>query len=363
MNDLYNRKLSVYDNVDLNESFEAAKSLINELNKDLSKIEEDVSLKQSIKDDRINNQKVTNLVKEIKNDEINGLNNEQNSELKNTEQLNGQNYKYTQEKSSTFILDNKEIKLNENSLNDQQSKNNNLKQQIKTTSSFKILKRKSSIPKIKHNDSKNKNNRNSVDNELNGKKIENQDKLGKKIEYNRSQSLINSKKNDKQNEIKNQDKLTPNKTSLIPRLSSPISSPLNSLTKSNKNEIFESEKLNKQNDKSIKLSNIPLNNLTTKTNLTSSNDENINLISSTTPNQKIKIYVPYAQINSQDSKANSKNNLILSSTNSINGSNGLNDNKDDLNKITINVNQKVNSNESNSISKQRKRIYLPIIDT
>ena len=148
MNDLYKRKLSVYDNVDLNESFNAAKRLINEESNNRSDTEkEEVLTKNTI--DSINN---ANLKQFNKNDNQlannhQAINNQNIINSNDIKQLNGQN-NYTQENKnrSTFFADNNDeltnsINLNNNiqiSKDDNDLKNNEeneFKRQIKKTSS------------------------------------------------------------------------------------------------------------------------------------------------------------------------------------------------------------------------------------
>jgi hypothetical protein len=351
------RKLSVYDNVHLNESFEVAKQLANEKEPEIKNFVNnhyDANLKQS--NSELNKEQITNHIKHT-NEAINQM----------TKQLNGQS-EYTQEKNSNNDTQFK------NDNNDNHS--NNLTHQIKNTNSFKdkFLIRKSSIPTMKRSSSKLKNKEikseieNNEQNNLIGKKNEKDDHKNDYPIHDKSNELIRSPSFHKATS-------TPSsKYSLIPRLSSPLNQLNSSFIKNNKStdlneDDLRSPKLIKSTSptpiklkpdelasptliKSAIKSNIPVNNSTIKNGLglsltvSSANDDQ-------TP-KAIKIYVPYAEIKSRNSsRVNSKNSLTSSSNSiNLNGANGLKliNKKDDFNKITINVNQKYSSSPNDSIN-------------
>ena len=340
MNKSYPRKLSFYDNVDPNESFEAAKRLAiadvltesrdennqNNANSKQSADEEpqfEESTNQQISTKAAINQPTTI----------------------NSKQLNGQLKHTQQEKNRTFVVE--ECSSNEFQVDNTQngsvdkSSTGHLVRQTKATSSFKLLKRKSSIPTMKRTDSQRKSTKNDKPTDKSNDKSN--DKSTDKSTDRSVNKLDDTKPEHELVRSSSMNKQTPNRSSLIPRFKQ---------TSATKNTSFDRSIVGETVTTTTIKSSIPTNNSTMKTNLGHQSTDD-------TP-RPIKIYVPYAEI---ASKNNSRNSLT-SSTNSINlnnGANGLKGRKDDLNKITINVNQKYTNNDPSI--KNNLKSYLPTIDT
>lgn len=384
MSEICKRKLSVYDNVDLNESFEAAKRLASE-----EREQQHDEREESLELQRLNDANLEQFTDGRPAGSTDAITSQQVSQHASTaasKQSNGQ-MKHTQNGRTNGQHENTQQPA---SSNDYAANHSRLptadlqpERQNKKTSSFreKFLRRKSSIPTLKRNDSQRKS-KNRPSSELT-KTFEvkptdfdlaaprspeprspepksdptdfrtdrlsdsSLDAVSDHLDH-RSQKLglIKSPSSSSSNKTS-----TPiGKSSQIPRLNSSIG---NSSVSSNKLLTSESPSQTvtglSGRFKAVAPSSIPTNSTTIKTNLSTSHSDEP---------RPIKIYVPYAEISSRN---NSKTNSLASSTNSINnGANGLKTKKDDQNKITINVNQKY---ETAIGGKGSLKSYLPTIDT
>lgn len=388
MSEICKRKLSVYDNVDLNESFEAAKRLASEERErhdqpeslELQRLNDDANLEQ-FTDGRPTSSTEAATSSQQPIGQPTAASKQSNGQMKHTQngRTNGQHENTQRSANGNDHAANHSRLPTATDLPERQSKK---------TSSFreKFLRRKSSIPTLKRNDSQ-RQSKNRPSSEVNNKKYEvrptdfelvesrspdrrsprSPEPKSDPVDYrtdrlsdssldaasdhldHRSQKLIKSPSSSSSNKTS-----TPiGKSSQIPRLNSSIGntpavhSPAGHSSLANKLAASESQTVTSLSSrfKAAAPSSIPTNSTAIKSNLSTSDEAP----------RPIKIYVPYAEISSRN---NSKTNSLASSTNSINGgANGLKTKKDDQNKITINVNQKY------EIGKGTLKSYLPTIDT
>ena len=361
MSDICKRKLSVYDNVDLNESFEAAKRLASEEQVNSLPAEGGEPYRYDIYTDDANSEQFNDDQQVSLKDAI--ASNQQTDQPGTASgQSNGQ-LKYTHNGATNGNHHNTQATGNgyDGYAETDQSTGHQLERQNKKTSSFKekFLRRKSSIPTLKRNDSQRKNRPSAeIVKPLEVKLIESigthrspefepanyrADRLSDCSLDGPSDRIDHrSPRQSKSLSSYNKTSTPIGKSSQIPRLNSSMG----------QKQVLNSESPSQPAACKLKAtapSNIPTNSTTIKTNLSTSNCDEAP--------RSIKIYVPFAEISSRN---NSKTNSLASSTNSINGANGLRSKKDDQNKITINVNQKY---ETSIGGKANLKSYLPTIDT
>ena len=368
MSEICKRKLSVYDNVDLNESFEAAKRLVacEEASKNFPpSFAPDNVLNEDPPYDATSSQFNDDQQASSKD----AITRQPSAGSAASKQLNGQPTNTQNGTGTNGNQNSQQQPVNSNGYAANDRPADQLERQNKKTSSFreKFLRRKSSIPTLKRNDSQRKARPSSelikstlpADTPLaqspepsHGPTDFRADRISDcsldgplnsfdHIDY-RSQKLIKSPSSSSSNKTS-----TPiGKSSQIPRLNSSMGARL----------VLNSESPSQAASTGSKLrapaSSIP-------TNLASPIKSNLSTSHCDEAPRPIKIYVPYAEISSRN---NSKSNSLASSTNSINnGANGLRMKKDDQNKITISVNQKYETSISGKSNLPKS--YLPTIDT